>query len=800
MTTETQAVLFNAVPLLVTAALYLAVGLTLAPALWRSRERSSAVRLGLALVFPSSAAAAGIVATEVLLVREPLGGHLWVSLVAILLAAVPALVLLLSWRDQGALVSGVRRTREAEERSSLRERELEAVGRLSRALLNANHTESVARALLDELARLFELDVANLCLIEGTSGRQARIVVARDRGRDNEALVGQVVDLDRETSGISTAVREAVAFAVFDAEGSPVVNKRLNEIAQVKSCAFVPVVAAERVVGVVFAAVRKPRVFGEDELALMQSFAAEAGLALQRVQSAAALSEALERERLIARFSLELRSQRDLDELLRHAVAEIAKALGVVRCFIRLGEPGGPMPVVAEWEAEGASPLGDASRLPVSNLAARERRTIAVGDVLEAPELTDPDVDLSELVERGERASLATPVVAFDRVIGVLGLHRSEPLAWTDGEISLAEAVAREAAIAIDTSRLLRESDRRVAEQRALLKAGEALTSDLRFDAVIERLVKEIRALVHGDAADCWTFVPGGGELVCRAVLGLPETEVGRRIPVQGTIGEAIASGTPVLRRDFATTEQPPPAGTYATFAEVMDAPIFSFGEIRGVLGVWSREAGRFEESDLRLIEAFASLASVALRNAEAYEESRRQTQVERAFYRIAAVLSEPLSAEATLDAVAQAAAEALGGDSAAVLRMAGGEPELAGGHELAPGFAEYLATEASPLIACARAGKVLASRSLRDDGRFGEGLAAAAEKAGRRSLLAVPLAQPGDEGLGLVLVFFRGERVFDDDELELAGHVAGAARGALERSELYERERRSRSLAQRLA
>ena len=37
---ETQAVLFNAVPLLVVAALYLAVGLTLAPALLRDRERS----------------------------------------------------------------------------------------------------------------------------------------------------------------------------------------------------------------------------------------------------------------------------------------------------------------------------------------------------------------------------------------------------------------------------------------------------------------------------------------------------------------------------------------------------------------------------------------------------------------------------------------------------------------------------------------------------------------------------------------------------------------------------------------
>ena len=50
------------------------------------------------------------------------------------------------------------------------------------------------------------------------------------------------------------------------------------------------------------------------------------------------------------------------------------------------------------------------------------------------------------------------------------------------------------------------------------------------------------------------------------------------------------------------------------------------------------------------------------------------------------------------------------------------------------------------------------------------------------------------------MLVFFDDERRFADDDLELARNLAGAARGALERSELFEAERRSRALAQHLA
>ena len=799
MNAENQAVLFNAVPLLLLAALYLAVGVATAPALWRERGRTREIGFAAASVYPCIGLALAVAGIAVLVQREPLGGNALVAFVAILLGAVPLVVLARSWADRDLLVGGGRRTREAEQRSTSRDRELAGVGRLSHRLIDASDPLEVGKALLDEVSEVFDLDLANLVLIDD-EGRVAEVVAAREAGRDNTGMIGQRIELDREPSGVNAAAREGAAFAVYDAESSAVVNQRLNEIAKVKSCVFVPVRAGDQVIGVVFGAVRQPRLFDDDELAQMQTFASEAGLALERTRATRALAGALERERLISHISLELRSRRNVDEVLPLALEALGKAVGVARCFVRVGEPGERSSVLAEWVAEGVRPLDDATRLPVSNLAAREGRTLAVADVTSAPELDDATLgDVRELTDRGIRAVLATPVVAHDRRLGVLALHRSTPGAWAASEVVLIEAVAREVAIALDTSRLLRDRERRVAEQDALLEAGEALTSDLRFDAVIERLVKELRALVNADAATCRTLLPGGRELVCRAVLGLPESEVGRITPVTEMVGEAIETGRPVLRRELPESEQPSSVAS-GVFAEVMKAPILSFGEVRGVLGVYAREAGRFEDSDLRLIEGFASLASIALRNAEAFEESTRQAQVERGFYRIAAVLSEPLSAQETLDAVAQAAAEALGGDSAAVLRPAGGELQLAGSYELAPGLAAHLRDSAGDLADCARGGSLLASRRLGDDRRFGEGLAKAAQADDRRSLLAVPLPEPGDEGTGLVLVFFQSERTFGDDQLELASHVAAAARGALERSDLYERERRSRALAQLLA
>ncbi len=88
--------------------------------------------------------------------------------------------------------------------------------------------------------------------------------------------------------------------------------------------------------------------------------------------------------------------------------------------------------------------------------------------------------------------------------------------------------------------------------------------------------------------------------------------------------------------------------------------------------------------ADLELLDAFASLASLALRNAESFADRSRQARVQRGFYRIATLLGEPVSLAETYDAAAQAAAEALGGDCAAVLVIAGARARRsAGGFEL---------------------------------------------------------------------------------------------------------------------
>jgi PAS domain S-box-containing protein len=373
---------------------------------------------------------------------------------------------------------------------------------------------------------------------------------------------------------------------------------------------------------------RRPQAIAGDPLGRAESV----------VLTETALSEALERERFVARISARVRSELDVEELLRVAVQETGTALGVDRCFIRLGDTEDTIPIAAQWHADGLPPIETGKRLAVSNLAVRRRQTVAIEDVERAPDLKDES--LGALLELDSHAVLAVPIVVFDELIGVLALHRKQAGRWTRAEVALTEAVAREIGLAIHVARLLRENNRRIAQQGA--------------------------------------------------------------------------------------------------------------------------------------------------------------------FFRIAAMLGQSLSLAATLDALAQAASDAFAGDSAVVLMPRGAALEPAASVRLPQTLSQALAgglPEAAERLAAAAAdGRILAAPQLAADDRFEPAWHELMGAAGYRALLAVPVGSPRAERSGIVIVFFSVDRLFIDEDVEVARHLGDAARGALERSELFEAERTARALSQQLA
>ena len=683
------------------------------------------------------------------------------------------------------------------------ERELESLRRIVAELARTSDVEGVARPLLDEIAALFRVGFVALTFVS-EDATEATGFLARAAGKDVDWWRGVHLDLAHEPSGIASAVFEASSFTVYDVGGSTRVSQRLAAETGAKSAAFVPLISDERVIAVISVATTDDyRAFSPDDLSVMQTLASEATIALERTRSTIALAEALERERLVASISRRLRTDLDVGPALDSTVAETGQALGASRCFVRLGAG---LPLVAQWTAPGARPVGDdTDGLPVSTLAAQKLRTVAIADVQDSPELVEPSIgDLGQLRALGARAVASTPMVVRERPIGVLTAHRDSPRAWSRGDLMLLEAVAAEAALAVRLGRLLAENRDQLAQQTALLRAAQVLSGELDLAAVLQRLVDELAALLQADASDCYLYEAERGTLRCAAVHGFEPALVGFEFgAAQGLAGLAIREGRALVGSAYDELADPVPHASYAGFTDAIVAPMRWSDDVQGVLGVGRRSGQPFAQRDAEVLEAFAGLASLALRNAETFARSSRQARVQRGFYRVASVLGQSLSRSATLEAVAQAAAEALGGAGAAVLMPQPGALAVAGSQGLPQQFAAALAERIEAgeglLPRVASQARLLAAPKLVGDERLPAAWRTAAERHGYHALLAVPVASPRSEAAGLVVVVFTEERVFSEDDLELARHLADATRGALERSELFEAERSARALAQQL-
>jgi PAS domain S-box-containing protein len=695
VSSATQAVLFNGLPLLLLAAVYAVLAAELVPALWRERSHATAVDCALACLFPGLSIAAALCGVLVVAERHAIGGHVWVGFIATLVLFAPAVVLLTRGRKglRAALADG--RARGGEER----DRELAALTELSQALVDARTARDAARAVVPCVAELIGVGFAGIVLVDGDR-REATGLYAELQGVRASFWESVRIDLENEPSGIASAVFDVAPVTVYDIAGSALVSPRLAAMVGARSGVWVPMVTEGKVLGVlVLAATDVRRTFGADELALLQSLAADAALALDRLRSAEALSDALGREQRIAEIVREIRAELDPSEIVRVAGRELRAALRL------------------------------------------------------------------EVVD-----------IRVDDGIATVAFERDTPLA--PGEEFLLETVSHELSSALRTADLLEENRRRLRQQEALFHAAQAVTSELELDTVLRRLVEEVTKLLGADASDCSLLDRERDVFRCAAVHGLDESLIGFEFrPAPGILES----------RPMVTDVPPHPA--YYGFARTVVAPMAWAGERLGALTVASREGGAsFSDAELELLETFASLASLALRNAEMFAEHSRRARIQRAFYRIAELLGEPVSLQQTYDAAAQAAAEALGGDVAAVAAGPARQLALVGGYNLSD---EVRALALPPALDSG--GRILAASDLGADDRFPPGW----RSAGFASLLAIPV---GGALPGLVLVLFREPRAFARDDLELGQQVASAARGALDRSRLFEAERSARSLSQQLA
>ncbi len=239
----------------------------------------------------------------------------------------------------------------------------------------------------------------------------------------------------------------------------------------------VPLLAGEQVLGALVTYRDTPGPFADDEVALLQAFAAQAAVALDNAR----LFEEAQRRRREAESLAEtgrLVSQSlDPEEVSRRIAEAVCGLVDARLAVVYRRAPDGTLHMVAgagtgvehsEVLEPGTATVGRAIAL---------RRPFVTPDVLHDPDVVLPPGTRDRIVRSAFAAVLAVPLIVQGTIIGALAVGDRVGRTFTPDEIQLVQSFADQTAVALENARLYAEVQsqlRRLEETQAqLLQAGK---------------------------------------------------------------------------------------------------------------------------------------------------------------------------------------------------------------------------------------------------------------------------------------------------------------------------------------
>ncbi len=427
-------------------------------------------------------------------------------------------------------------------------------------------------------------------------------------------------------------------------------NPELARALGYRSFLGVPMMREGRPIGLIAIFGAEARPFSDKQIALLQTFAAQAVIAVENVRLFSELdarnrdlTQALEQQTATSEILRVISSSpTDLQPVMDAVAASAARLCGASDTVIYRVE-GDQLRPVAQFGRTPVVPLRIDRHTPTGS-AVLDRRTVHIHDIAAVPAEEFPDTPARAT---GVRTLLSTPLLRQGVAIGAILIRRMVVDPFTDSQIDLLKTFADQAVIAIENVRLFtelqartRDLTRSVEQLTALGEVSRALSSTLDLDAVLSTIVARARQLAGTDACTVHEYDEQAEEFHLRATHNLNEEVVValRRAPVrkgEGAAGRMAVTREPVHIADI--TEADAYHGPLRDVLlrsgarAVLTIPLLREDHLIGGLTVTRKTPGEFPPETIELLKTFATQSALAIQNARLFreiEDKSRQLEV----------------------------------------------------------------------------------------------------------------------------------------------------------------------------
>ena len=477
--------------------------------------------------------------------------------------------------------------------------------------------------------------------------------------------------------------------------------------------------------------------FTEAELALQQSFADQAVIAIENARLFNETQEALERQTATADILKVIASSPSDVQPVFAAIAERARSLlgGFSSTVYRFIEGQVSLEAFTPTTPEADEVLTSTFPIPIARFAPFE--IVQAGEVVQIPDtesLTGEILDIARA--RGFRSLLFAPLMNQGVTIGLIAVTRASPGEFADHHVQLLKTFADQAVIAIENTRLFNEVQARTNDLSESLQQQTATADVLKvisrsafeLQTVLETLISS--AVELSGAKRGAMFLRDGELLRYRAASHANQypdwikflQDNPQRAGHHSAIARAITSGQTVCVPDvLADAEIKLPATTLANIRAVMAVPLLRDGKVEGMMALSRPTPGPFTDRQIELVQTFADQAVIAIENARLFDEVQAKTadlseslQQQTATADVLKVISRStFDLQTVLETLIKSAVELSGGNRGSIFLREGEVFPLRAASSTTPEFLQYWA--ANPAEGGPRFGRPRASSNRED-------------------------------------------------------------------------------------
>jgi GAF domain-containing protein len=583
----------------------------------------------------------------------------------------------------------------------------------------------------------------------------------------------------------------------------------------------VPLLREGSPVGALILARRTVRPFTDKQIELVSTFADQAVIAIENVRlfddvqaRTEELSELLEQQTATSEvLQIISSSPGELEPVFQAVLANATRlceaSYGVM--WLREGDAfrsaaiHGALPpaYIERWRSGTlANPTQDS---PLARIV-QTRKAVQISDLRESRAYLDRDPLLVAAVEVASiRTLLLVPMFKEDELSGAIAIYRREVRPFAERQIELVSNFAKQAVIAVENTRLLKELRESLQQQTAtadVLKVISRSTFDLQ--PVLDTLVSsasrlceaDIGTLRYQDGSTYRLAADFGCTAEWRDHVASQSTK-----PHRGSIfGRTIVDGRTVHIPDVLHDPEFTRLATQKLmgFRTALGVPLIREGRVFGVVSLLRFAPRAFTEKQIELVETFADQAVIAIENVRLFDELNARTedlreslQQQTATAEVLKVISRSaFDLQTVLQTLVESAARLCDADKATITRQKDGVFYRAETYGFSDEFMNYVRN--IPVVpergsATGRAlleGVVVHIPNVEADPdyTFNE-----AQRLGDfRSLLGVPMLREGIP-IGVIVLTRAEPRPFTAKQVELAATFADQAVIAIENVRLFD-------------